>query len=180
MLNFVGRRYWVIAAALALLMSVTRLGHFGELSGPPDASWAVFLLGGLWLRDGKLFPAYFVLGWLIDLGAFALGTPTDCYSPAYLMLIPAYGALWMAGRWLGQGFSVPRATMAVLGGGVACFALANLGMFWFAPSPTATTITAYAAAVAGYLPGYLLTLSVYVTLALAAAALWSARAATRA
>jgi hypothetical protein len=94
-------------------MFVTRVGHFGEYGGPPDASWAVFFLAGLWLRMPRLFPAFFALGWVADLAAFALGTPNLCYSPAYLFLIPAYGALWMAGHWVarradGQG-ELPRA-----------------------------------------------------------------------
>jgi len=55
------RRFWVLAAALALIMAVTRLGHFGEYGGPVDASWAVFFLAGLWLRDLRLFPGFFVL-----------------------------------------------------------------------------------------------------------------------
>jgi hypothetical protein len=177
MLNLVGRQFWVMTAVLALVISATRLGHFGELSGPPDASWAVFLLGGLWLRTWKMFPAFFVLGWLIDLAAFALGTPSDCYSPAYLLLIPAYGSLWLAGRWLAASFSVPRAVLAGLAGGVACFAFANLGMFWFAPSVAAPTAWAFAQAVAGYLPGYLTTLGIYAALALTSATLWSARTA---
>lgn len=177
MLNLVGRQAWMMAAILALVMSVTRLGHFGELSGPPDASWAVFLLGGLWLRNWQAFPAFFLLAWVIDLAAFALGTPSDCYSPAYLMLVPAYGSLWLAGRLLAASFSLPRAAAAVLAGGVTCFVFANLGMFWLAPSAAAPTAWAYAQAVAGYMPGYLLTLGVYVTLAIAAAMAWSARAA---
>ena len=45
----------LVMTALVLLMGVTRLGHFGEYSAPPDASWAVFFLGGLWLRSLRAF-----------------------------------------------------------------------------------------------------------------------------
>ena len=48
---------WIIVAALAAVMGVTRLGHFGEFAGLPDASWAVFFLAGLWLADMVLFGA---------------------------------------------------------------------------------------------------------------------------
>lgn len=155
------RRLVGVALGLALVMAFTRLGHFGEYGGPLDASWAVFFLAGLWLRDLRFFPAYFVLAWVVDLVAFALGTPTNCYSIAYLFLIPAYGALWMAGRWVGEGGYL-RITAGVVASAFVTFVIANLGMFWLAPSPTAPTLEAYVAAVAGYFPGYLLTMATYV------------------
>jgi hypothetical protein len=43
-------------------------------------------------------------------------------------------------------------------------------MYWLAPSPSATSLGVYAAAVAGYFPGYLLTMGLYVGLALVAVA----------
>ena len=155
------RGFWWVALALALVMAVTRLGHFGEYGGPLDASWAVFFLAGLWLRDLRLFPAYFVLGWVVDLAAFAMGTPTNCYSIAYLFLIPAYGALFVAGRWVAEG-GYGRISVAVAGSALVTFVVANLGMFWLAPSPTAPTLSAFASAVAGYFPGYLMTMATYV------------------
>ena len=155
------RGFWWVALALALVMAVTRLGHFGEYGGPLDASWAVFFLAGLWLSDLRLFPAYFVLGWVVDLAAFALGTPTNCYSIAYLFLIPAYGALFVAGRWVAEG-GYGRIGLAVAGSALVTFVAANLGMFWLAPSPTAPTLTAFVSAVAGYFPGYLMTMATYV------------------
>lgn len=172
------QRFWIVAAVLAAVMAFTRLGHFGEYGGPLDASWAVFFLAGLWLRDPRLFPAFFLLGWVVDLAAFALGTPTDCYSIAYLFLIPAYGSLWVAGRWASEG-GYGRIAVAVLAGAAATFAFANLGMFWLVPSPSAPTFTAFAKAVAGYFPGYLLTLSVYVAFGLIADATLRLRAALR-
>ena len=156
------RGFWWVALALATVMAATRLGHFGEYGGPLDASWAVFFLAGLWLRDLRLFPAYFVLGWIVDLAAFALGTPTNCYSIAYLFLIPAYGALFVAGRWAAdRGYAAIG--LGVVASACVTFVIANLGMFWLAPSPSAPTLTSFAAAVAGYFPGYLLTMATYVS-----------------
>lgn len=168
-----GRGYWMLALILAVAMSATRVGHFGELQGPPDASWAVFFLAGLWLREPRLFPAFFVLAWVADLTAFAMGTPTDCYSPAYFFLIPAYGALWAAGHWLGADPARARVPFIIAVGAAAAFVtfvVANLGMYWLAPSPETTNLGGYAAAVAGYFPGYLLTMGLYVGLAFVAAA----------
>jgi len=173
------KKFWTVAAVLALIMAVTRLGHFGEYGGPPDASWAVFFLAGLWLRDPRLFPAYFVLGWLVDLAAFALGTPTDCYSIAYVFLIPAYGSLWFAGRWAAEG-GYARLVVGGLAGAAATFVFANLGMYLLAPSPTAPTALAFASAVAGFFPGYVLTLTVYVAFGLIAERLLRLRGLVRA
>ena len=160
-----------LALGLALVMMVTRVGHFGEAGGPPDASWAVFLLAGLWLQDARAFPAFFSLGWLADMVAFSLGTPTDCYSLAYLFLIPAYGSLWAAGQLLGRHavLSGPQGAgmlgAAALLSGVVCFFWANLGMWWLAETATPYSLVAYLGAVSQYLPSYLLTMGTYVAMA---------------
>ena len=161
------RRGLVLAVALALGMVVTRVGHFGEFNGPPDASWAVFFLGGLWLRDLRVFPAFFVLAWFADLLAFALGTPTNCYSIAYLALIPAYGALWWAGRAVAErGITPIRIVLFGAGSALVTFTIANLGMFGWATPVSTPTLATFVPAVAGYFPGYLLTMSLYVGAAL--------------
>ena len=169
--------FWPLALVLALVMFVTRMGHFGEYGGPPDASWAVFFLAGLWLRSPQLFPAFFALAWVADLAAFALGTPNLCYSPAYLFLIPAYGALWAAGMWVARrtDLTVARTIVAVPVAALVAFSVANLGMYLLAPPAAPIGLMGFAAQVAGWFPGYLLTMSVYVTLGLLATALLSSR-----
>ncbi|MFM2110291.1 MAG: hypothetical protein ACO266_02635 [Steroidobacteraceae bacterium] len=168
------RRFWVLAAALALIMAVTRLGHFGEYGGPVDASWAVFFLAGLWLRDLRLFPGFFVLAWVTDLAAFALGTPTNCYSPAYFFLIPAYGALWVAGRSVADG-GYGRIALGVAASALVTFVIANVGMYFFAASPAAATPSAFIVAVSGYFPGYLLTMALYTAFGVLAEAAFGLR-----
>jgi hypothetical protein len=42
-----------IAAALVLLMAATRYNHFGSAMALPDASYAVFFLGGLFLGRAR-------------------------------------------------------------------------------------------------------------------------------
>jgi hypothetical protein len=127
----------------------------------------------MWLREPRLFPAFFVLAWVADLTAFAMGTPTDCYSPAYFFLIPAYGALWAAGHWVGAESSRARVSVILAVGAAAAFVtfvVANLGMYLLAPSPATSSLAAYVVAVAGYFPGYLLTMGLYVGTALVAVA----------
>jgi hypothetical protein len=178
----------LVALALVALMVLTRFGHFGELSRLPDASWAVFFLGGLLLRDARAFAAFFGLAWIIDLGSFASGTPVDCFSLAYLFLVPAYGALWFAGgraaSWLqsagapnaGRSLS-PRALFALslsLAAGVtAAFVVSNAGFWAFGAGFSPMGAGEYVARVAGYLPGYLLSTASYVAVALGAQAVAS-------
>ncbi len=178
----------LVALALVALMVLTRFGHFGELSRLPDASWAVFFLGGLLLRDARAYAAFFGLAWVIDLGSFASGTPVDCFSLAYLFLVPAYGALWLAGRraasWLqaagapiAGGSRSPRAvvalSLALVAGVTAAFVVSNTGFWAFGAGFSPMGAAEYASRVAGYLPGYLLATSIYVALGLATQAVAS-------
>lgn len=177
---------WPTALALVLLMVLTRIGHLGEFSRLPDASWAVFFLGGLMLREARGFAAFFALAWLVDVAALALGTPADCFSAAYLFLVPSYAALWWGGRFAARATSRPW--VAVTRGAAAlwvavafAFLLSNLGFFAFGPA-SSLTAAEYAARVAGYLPAYLLVASVYAGVALLAATVVArslARGATR-
>ena len=161
------------AASLAALMLATRLGHFGEISQLPDASWAVFFLGGLLLRRAGAFAAFCLLAWVVDVAAMRMGTPADCFSPAYLFLLPAHAALWWAGRagfaasraagWQRLGGTLLRLPFAV----IAAFVVSNAGFFAFGPVPPGMSVAAYGAAVAGYLPAYLLTATAWVFAVLA-------------
>ena len=88
------------AVALMLLMAATRSDHFGSAFSLPDASLAVFFLAGLWLGGRYLFLALLLEAGLIDYVAIThFGVSDFCVSPAYVFLIPAYAAMWLAGHW---------------------------------------------------------------------------------
>lgn len=176
------RRLLALGLALAGLMFLTRLGHFSELSRLPDASWAVFFLGGFALRDARAFAAFFGLAWLIDLAAVALGTPADCFSAAYLFLVPAYGVLWWSGRqaaahaarhpagvqvWMRAGAALALAVCAA-------FLVSNFGFYLYGGYDTDIGAVGYAARVVRFLPGYLLVAVLY-----AGGAVLATRAVTR-
>lgn len=92
-----------IAAAIAFFMLLTRGSHMLTPIALPDASLALFLLGGLYLRRWFWFAAFFVLGSLIDFGAAAIDPVQGfCLTNGYWGLIPAYGAMWLGGRWLAK------------------------------------------------------------------------------
>lgn len=132
----------VLFAALALAMVATRMDHFGGALALPDASLAVFLLAGLWLRAGVAFFALLATALVVDLAALAQqGLGADCLSPAYPFLAAAYGALWAAGRRLrpraeAATLAAPAAALgafvlATTAAALLAFAISNLSWFAF-------------------------------------------------
>lgn len=151
------RRYSLLLL-LALAMAATRVSHFGTSVLLPDASLAVFLLGGALLGGWQCFALLFAAAF----GADVLSAKTAveagwCLTPAYFGLIPAYAVLWLTGRKLG-GQDRPS-LLRDAGLSVAAIALAFVisNATWFAFSNTAGGMGAadYALAVAKYFPPYL-------------------------
>lgn len=155
----------VTGFALALLMGLTRLGHFGHGFHPPDASWAVFLLGGAWLGSTRVFLTLCALAGGIDLAAFSLGTSTACMSAAYVFLVPSYAALWWAGRWASndERWSLLRVAGGAVLGTVGAFAISNASFFALSPRFDGMSANSFAARVAPYFLSYLTTTLVYAT-----------------
>ncbi len=88
---------------LLLLMLATRFHHSGSAVSLPDASLAVFFLGGLW--NGRLlwFAILTAMATLIDLVATTqMGISDFCISPAYAFLLPTYAVLWFSGKYCQQ------------------------------------------------------------------------------
>ena len=84
--------------ALIALLAVTRIGHFGGIATPPDASLAVLFLLGLWLASSRWLVVALLVAAATDALAVAQGVGSYCITPAYPFLIPTYGVLWGAGR----------------------------------------------------------------------------------
>ena len=160
-----------ILASLALLMAATRVHHFAAV---PDASWAVFFLGGLYLRPWTrlAFPALMVLAVAIDaLVIQAQGLSFwqhYCVSPAYWCLIPAHFALWMGGAWL-RGYRGGRAAVALARLAAAlivsvalCHLVAQGSFYWISDSVMAPTLAGWWKNYTDWLPAYLWTTALYV------------------
>ncbi len=97
-MNLSPRNQLLIGIALGALMAMTRGQHFATVN-LPSASWAVFFLAGVLLKPRWVFPALFVEASLFDMAAVQWAGVSDwCMSPAYWMLVPAYGTLWFGGR----------------------------------------------------------------------------------
>jgi hypothetical protein len=86
---------------LGLLMLATRYYHIGSAWHLPDASWAVFFLGGFYLRRA-LFALLVAEAVAIDFAFFGAGGSTYCLSVAYWFLLPTYAALWFGGARLAK------------------------------------------------------------------------------
>lgn len=169
--NPVPGRVMSIGLALALLMAATRFHHFGAATLLPDASLAVFLLAGFYLRRSGLFAIYIAEAALIDYLAIAYGGVSDwCATPAYVFLVPAYASAWYAGVWYARRFRPEWRTVAPLFGGLLAgvsvwFLISNAGFYLFSGYFTDMSWSEYAARVAKYYPPYLWSASAYVALA---------------
>jgi hypothetical protein len=89
--------------SLAIVMFLTRGSHISTLYALPDASLALFLIGGIYLRQVRFFIALFLVGLFIDFGAAALDPKLGfCLTKGYWGLIPTYAVLWVCGFDLNQ------------------------------------------------------------------------------
>jgi hypothetical protein len=151
---------WVVALALAVLMAVTRIHHFGIGAVAPDASTGVFFLAGLLVASPWLLAALLVEAVILDGVAIGfMNVANACMSSGYLLLAPAYGALWMAGRVLRGAerldlLNAGKFVCLVVGGTAAFFLVSNLGYF-LGSEYFSLGLGEYAARVARYFPMYL-------------------------
>jgi hypothetical protein len=162
----------IVGALLVVLMIVTRGHHFASVNVLPSASWAVFLLAGFYLSSRWTFPLFLALAAALDFSAvFISGVSSYCLSPAYSMLLPAYGCLWLGGRWLARHYQ-PRWSMLMSLAVVTALSAAMAtvfssgGFYWFSGRYTDPTLMELASRVFDYYPRYLANTAFYVAIAL--------------
>jgi hypothetical protein len=160
-----------IGLILALLMAVTRGQHFATVN-LPSASWAVFFLAGVLLRPRWVFPALFLLASALDFGMVAAGSVSDwCTSPAYWMLLPAYGTLWLAGRlyagWHRERLSsLALLVVTMLVAAFVCHLLSSGGFYFLSGRYPEPTLAGFLPRIAHYYPRFLSNMALYVGLAI--------------
>ena len=160
------RRY--LALLLLALMAATRFKHPGFGFTVPDASWAVFFLAGLYLRNYALLFVFFGAAWGIDLVVTQYGGVSDwCMTPAYGFLLAAYGSLWAAGRWFSARHDISLATLpsyaaAAFAGTGLCFLISNASFYTLSGYFPDMSWLDYASRVAKYFPHFALTTLSYV------------------
>lgn len=149
--------------ALAGLMLATRFHHFGSAFSLPDASLIVFFLGGRFFN--RLPPFVFLLceAAAIDYVAITqFGVSDFCVSPAYVALVPAYGAMWLAGNYCKLNRSGLSAQFIILFLATsAAFLISNGSFFLFSGRYPNADFAVYLSRVAMYYPPYLSATLIY-------------------
>ena len=126
----------IIGIVLAALVFITRSDHFATFNNLPAASLAVFFLAGFYLRSFLVFVGLIALCVGLDFYSItAGGVSSFCVTPAYGFLLPAYGVLWLAGKWFNTKYSfsskaiLPLLTSVAASTGVS--ELLSSGGFYF-------------------------------------------------
>src|SRR3989440_6984679 len=94
---------FAVFALLALSMAATRFSHAGSAWLPPDASWAVFFIGGFYLTRQWRWALAILLIEAVGVDCLAIrhyGISNYCVTLAYWFIVPAYSVLWLADAWL--------------------------------------------------------------------------------
>lgn len=151
------RRYSLLLV-LALAIAATRTSHFGTSALLPDASLAVFLLGGMMLGGWQCFAMLFAVAFGADvLSARTAEEAGWCLTPAYWGLLPTYAVMWLAGRWIGKqkAPSFARDAAVAVGAIVLAFVISNVTWFAFSNTLGGMSVADFALAVMKYFPPYL-------------------------
>jgi hypothetical protein len=172
-----------IFAALATLMAATRFNHFGSAVSLPDASYAVFFLGGLYLSrfaraSVAAFSVLIIEAGLIDYYATSVQGISDwCMSPAYWFLIPTYGSLWLVGRWFAprdvmnghtmEGKGLSALALAAWAASSFAFAFSNATFYLFSGRFAEMSAVEYTSRVAQYYVSYVSMALLYIACAVA-------------
>lgn len=171
MLTLSTRDQILVGLALTAALALTRGQHFATLHSLPGASWAVFFLAGAYLRPVWALPALLGLTWSLDFAAFTWGGASGfCLTPAYVFLLPAYGSLWLAGRWYAGRYRYAWVTLAplaaaVIAGAAVCQLFSSGGFYFFSGRFAEPTLIEFGARLAKYFPSYLGSFAFYVGIA---------------
>jgi hypothetical protein len=167
------RKQLGIGAALALLVAATHGHHFASALHLPPATWAVFFLAGFYVRRAWIFAALLAEVVLIDYVAVtAGGVSAFCLSPAYGFMLPAYGTLWLAGRWYAARYSFNAGTLPALGASLlvsVTFAeiFSSGGFYLFSGRFADTGLTEFGGRLVQYFPYSVQSFAFWIALALA-------------
>lgn len=168
----------IIVALLAIVMLATRPHVLDQYFHLPDTSWASFFILGYYVRERLAFPALFALGFAIDVVViYMLGGSGFCFTLAYWMLLPAYGTMWLAGRFAANALEPKPASLpgfAILASASAfvahCFS--SGGFYMLSGHFEQQSIAEFAGRVEQYFPGNLLSMWAWLAIAALCHVLW--------
>ncbi|SFW75321.1 hypothetical protein [Luteibacter sp. UNCMF366Tsu5.1] len=138
-----------VAALFAVVMIGTRFHHFGDALHLPDASMALFFLGGIYLRKHLAFVAFVVLSVLVDWYSVSYAGVSDfCITVAYAFMPLAYAVLWYAGRLLAPRYDGSLRSHALVFAGLLVsatlsYAVSNGAFYWLGGRYAAPHMTEY-------------------------------------
>lgn len=165
-----------ILSVLVLVMAATRVNHFAAI---PDASWALFFIGGFHLRSWTrwAFPLLMALAILVDVLVIRASGQQYlqhyCVSPGTWMLLPAYFSLWAGGMLLRQGYhgarwpTLGKAALLLVAAVAVCHLFAQGGFYWSSDSVADPSVAGWMKNYADWFVPYLRSAAIYVGLAAA-------------
>jgi hypothetical protein len=129
---------FAVFAFLLLLMAATRFSHAGGAGLLPDASWAVFFIGGFYLAGEWRWALTALLLAAAGTDFLAIhyyGISNYCATPAYWFIVPGYSVLWLGGAWLRQRhrhlpLDLVRLCVSLLTTVTVCFLLTHTAFYW--------------------------------------------------
>ena len=161
----------ILLTLLLIVMAATRANHFAIV---PDASWAVFFIGGFYLRNWTrwAFALLMVLAVAVDYFVITAQGISFwqhyCVSPGYWFLLPAYFSLWMGGAWLQRhsdgirwrtlGLTAASLFVAV----VLCQLFSQGGFYWLSDVVANPTFAGWARNYNDWLWPFMQTTAIYV------------------
>ena len=96
-MNLTYKKYFSISVIL-FVMALTRGSHLLTAISLPDASFALFLIGGMLLKKPKWFISLFILSVVIDLAALSINSAYQIpINFGYFGLLASYGVMWFFG-----------------------------------------------------------------------------------
>jgi len=160
--------FTAVAALFAMLMIATRFNHFGDALHLPDASMALFFLGGIYLRKHLAFLGFVILSVLVDWYSVSYAGVSDfCITTAYAFLPLAYAVLWYAGRLLAPRYNGSLASHAMVFTGLLLsatlsYAVSNGAFYWLGGRYTDPNMTQYVQRFAQWAPLFVRAAAGYV------------------
>ena len=96
-MNLTYKKYISISVIL-FLMALTRGSHLLTAISLPDASFALFLVGGMLLKKPKWFISLLTFSFVIDLVTLSMNNTYQIpINVGYLGLLASYGIMWFFG-----------------------------------------------------------------------------------
>ena len=171
MLSLSKSQQLVIGLLLVALMAFTRGHHFSSINVLPSASLAVFFLAGFYLTGKSIFPILLIEAAALDYAAITWGGVSSfCVSPAYSLLLPAYGTLFLAGQWYSQRYQFTWSTLLPLGtsllsASVISELFSSGGFYAFSGRFAEPTLIEFVPRFIKYYPAQLSNLAFYIAIA---------------